>query len=147
MTRAGQLLGCLLLLTTLGRAEVLCSDPLATTETQALVRHLQTLAPQHILFGHQDTLAYGLGWRGDDFNSDVYRVCGKFPAVFGWDLGHIGDANNIDGVPFADVKRWIRKAYRRGGVITISWHARVPGTGESAWTERPVVEHILPGGR
>ena len=127
-------------------AHPVCSDPNATGRTRALVRNLSSLASDHVLFGHQDTLAYGMGWRGGDFDSDVDRTCGKFPAVFGWDLGHIGEANNLDGVPFVEMKRWIRQAYGRGGVITISWHARVPGTDRNAWTEQPVVEHILPGG-
>jgi mannan endo-1,4-beta-mannosidase len=106
------------------------------------------LAQQGILFAHQDTLAYGMGWKADanDFDSDVYRICGKFPAVFGWDIGHIGEDANIDGVPFENMKTWIARGYAAGGVNTMSWHARIPGTGQSSWTRERVVYRLLPNG-
>jgi mannan endo-1,4-beta-mannosidase len=124
------------------------SDPLATPETKAFYRNLHHLAQKGILFGHQDTLAYGVGWKSDanSFDSDVYRVCGKFPAVFGWDIGHIGDDANIDGVPFENMKIWIDRGYEKNGINTISWHARVPGSTQSAWTKEKVVERLLPDG-
>jgi mannan endo-1,4-beta-mannosidase len=124
------------------------TDPLATPETKALYRNLHKVAQDGILFGHEDTLAYGVGWKSaeNDFDSDVHRVCGKFPAVFGWDLGHIGTDANIDGVPFENMKIWIAKGYEKGGINTISWHARVPGTKQSSWTRKNVVNSLLPGG-
>lgn len=124
------------------------SDPAATAETQALYRNLHKLAQESVLFGHQDTLAYGVGWKGDPnkLDSDVYRVCGKFPAIFGWDIGHIGTPRNIDGVPFESMKGWIKKGYEKGGISTVSWHAQIPGTTQSAWTQQKVVSRLLPGG-
>jgi mannan endo-1,4-beta-mannosidase len=124
------------------------SDPAATAETQALYRNLHKLAQEGVLFGHQDTLAYGVGWKADPnkLDSDVYRVCGKFPAVFGWDIGHIGTPRNIDGVPFENMKGWIKKGYAKGGISTVSWHAQIPGTTQSAWTQQKVVSRLLPGG-
>jgi mannan endo-1,4-beta-mannosidase len=124
------------------------TDPLATPQTQALYRNLHELAQEGVLFGHQDTLAYGVGWKADPnkLDSDVYRVCGKFPAVFGWDIGHIGTGANIDRVPFESIKAWIAKGYERGGISTISWHAQVPGTTKSAWTKESVVNRLLPNG-
>jgi len=143
----------LLLAVTTGAEEkkeipVKLTDPLATPETQALYRNLHKVAQAGILFGHQDTLAYGVGWKGDPnkLDSDVYRVCGKFPAVFGWDLAHIGTPRNIDGVPFSSMKIWMAKGYARGGINTISWHARIPGTEERAWTQQRVVYRLLPDG-
>lgn len=129
-------------------SQIVLTDTLATSQTKALYQNLHELAPEHILFGHQDTLAYGMGWKGtaETFDSDVHRVCGKFPAVFGWDLGHIGDANNIDGVPFENMKIWMVEGYIKGGVNTISWHAKVPGSDKNAWTQESVVPRILPGG-
>ncbi len=124
------------------------TDPLATAETKALYRNLCEVTQKGILLAHQDTLAYGVGWKAgaNDFDSDVHRVCGRFPAVFGWDLGHIGTPANIDGVPFENMKVWIARGYARGGVNTISWHARVPGSIESSWTRKKVVVRLLPGG-
>jgi mannan endo-1,4-beta-mannosidase len=124
------------------------TDTLATPETKALYRSLHKPAREGILFGHQDTLAYGVGWKSDanSFDSDVYRLCGKFPAVFGWDIGHIGDETNIDGVPFENMKIWIARGYEKGGINTISWHARIPGSKKSAWTKEKVVSRLLPDG-
>ncbi len=124
------------------------ADPQATAQTQALYRNLHRLASEGVMFGHQDTLAYGVGWKADadSFDSDVKRVCGKFPAVFGWDLGHIGEPANIDGVPFGNMKVWIARAYAQGGINTISWHARIPGSTQSSWTREKAVPRLLPGG-
>lgn len=132
--------------TTLGQANVGPCDPQATPKTKALYRNLKALSGKAVMFGHQDTLAYGIGWKGQGFDSDVYRTSGKFPAVFGWDLGHIGQPNNIDGVPFERIRAWIKEVYSKGGLNTISWHARVPGTMMSAWTRQKVVPRILPDG-
>ncbi len=124
------------------------ADPQATPQTQALYRNLHKLAQEGVLFGHQDTLAYGVGWKADanSFDSDVKRACGKFPAIFGWDIGHIGTPANIDGVPFENMKIWIARGYAHGGINTISWHARVPGSTQSSWTREKVVPRLLPEG-
>ncbi len=120
--------------------------PKLTQETQALFKNLQNISKEGFMFGHQDDVAYGIGWIGGEFESDVQKVSGSYPAVFGWDIGHIDSTENIDNVPFADMKRWMIEAYERGGINTISWHQRNPKTGESAWDVTPVVTDILPGG-
>jgi len=124
------------------------TDPLATAETRALYRNLHRVAGEGILFAHQDTLAYGVGWKADPstLDSDVHRLTGKFPAMFGWDVGHIGASSNIDSVLFESMKLWIAKGYAQGGINTISWHARVPGSARSSWTRERVVAGLLPGG-
>ena len=126
------------------------TDKNATKETVALYRNL--LANQHrgLMFGHQDDLAYGIGWVYEEGRSDVKDACGDYPAVYGWELGHLelGDAYSLDSVHFDKIQNWIRKTYERGGVNTISWHLRNPLTGGSAWdtSSDMVVKSILPGG-
>jgi len=123
------------------------TDPDATYETKALFLNLDRLRHNHVLFGHQDALAYGVYWRGEAGRSDVKEVTGSYPAVYGWDIGHIelGKTENLDRVNFDEMRRHIQDAYRRGGIITISWHLDNPYTGASSWDETPTVEHILPG--
>lgn len=121
-------------------------EPKLTLETQALFRNLKEISKDGIMFGHQDAVAYGVGWIGGEFESDVQKVSGSYPAVFGWDIGHIDSTENIDNVPFTDMKNWMIEAYKRGGVNTISWHQRNPKTGESSWDVTPVVTDILPTG-
>lgn len=124
-------------------------DKNATAETRNLFKNLMRLSRQHILFGHQDALAYGVGWKNITGMSDVRSVTGEHPAVYGWDLGHLelDSSRNLDGIPFAKMKQYMKEGYQRGGVITISWHLRNPVNGKSAWDTTPgSVAAIIPGG-
>jgi mannan endo-1,4-beta-mannosidase len=120
-------------------------DSLATAETVALFTNLRTLAQTGVLFGHQDDLAYGVGWWGEYGRSDVKEVCGDYPAVYGWDLGDIQNTRNLDGVYFDAIKLWIKQVYERGGINTISMHLDNPVSGGSAWDNSVAVKYILPG--
>jgi mannan endo-1,4-beta-mannosidase len=126
------------------------NDPKATPETVKLYRNLMKLQSKGLMFGHQDALAYGDGWVFEEGRSDVKDVCGDYPAVYGWDLGHLemDDAYNLDSVYFDKIQGWIKTVYERGGVNTISWHMRNPLTGGTAWdvSSNEVVKSILPGG-
>lgn len=127
------------------------SDKNATKETIKLYGNLKKLADKGFMFGHQDDLAYGVNWRYEKGRSDVKDVVNDYPAVYGWDLGNIESANNsnnIDGVPFSKMKKFIKEGYERGGVITISWHLQSPFEyPKGAWdTTHGTVASILPGG-
>ncbi|MBN1117217.1 MAG: hypothetical protein JXA77_08440 [Bacteroidales bacterium] len=117
-----------------------------SVETQNLYSNLKELAAKGFMFGHQDDVAYGIGWAGGEFNSDVEKISGDYPAVFGWDIGHIDSLNNIDGIPFTSMKKWMVEVYNRGGINTISWHERNLKTGQSSWDVTPVVTDMLLGG-
>jgi mannan endo-1,4-beta-mannosidase len=123
------------------------ADPNATTETKALYYNLKKLVNRGILFGQQDATAYGIGWKNEELRSDINDVCGAFPAVYGWDIAGIGSSYNIDSVKFDRIKFWIKSAYERGGVQTISWHLNNPVSGKNAWELTPAVAEILPGGK
>lgn len=124
------------------------SNPRSTPQARSLLRHLQGLATKSTLFGHQDALAYGVDWKNwHEFRTDVHDVCGRHPAVFGWDLGKIGpEPSNIDLVDFRDMRFWMREVYRRGGINTVSWHANNFLGGDAWATGTPTVAAILPGG-
>jgi len=126
------------------------SDSKATRETVKLYQNLLELKKTGMMFGHQDDLAYGHGWYRQPGHSDVKSVCGDYPAVYGWELGHLelGDELSLDSVYFDDIRYYIKTAYERGGVNTISWHLRNPLTGGTAWdvSSKDVVASILPGG-
>lgn len=108
------------------------------------------LRKQAILFGHQDDTAYGHDWHYQSGRSDCKDITGHYPAIIGFDLGHIetGDSVNLDGVPFAYMCQAIRDQIARGGTVSLSWHMRNPLTGGDAWdnSSRDVVRSILPGG-
>lgn len=130
-------------------AEDFPADKNATAQTISLYKNLKKLAGKGYMFGHQDDLAYGVNWRYENGRSDVKDVAGDYPAVYGWELGGLeaGSDKNIDGVPFKKMRQFIKEGYERGGVITISWHARSPyGAEKGAWdTTHGSVASILPG--
>ena len=130
-------------------AQQLPSDKKATKETIALYNNLKKLLKKGFMFGHQDDLAYGVDWKYKDERSDIKDVTGDYPAVYGWELGHleIDQPTNLDSVPFDRMQKMIRQGYDRGGVITISWHLNNPLTGKTAWNPAEgTVKSILPGG-
>lgn len=131
------------------QAQQLPADKNATKETVKLYNNLIRLLQKGIMFGHQDDLAYGYGWKYENGRSDIKDVTGDYPAVYGWELGRIEvDAPvNLDSVPFERMKQFIQDGYKRGSVITISWHLNNPVTGKSAWEPAVgTVASILPGG-
>lgn len=118
-----------------------------TPETMALLSNLKEVAKKGILLGHHDDTVYGIGWEGDKDRSDVKSVCGAFPAVMSFDLGEIelGNAHNLDKVPFERLKECAIEQYLRGGLVSFSWHARNPKTGGDAWdnSDSTVVASVL----
>ncbi|MGV8826819.1 MAG: glycoside hydrolase family 26 protein [Breznakibacter sp.] len=126
------------------------SDKSATRETRALYRNLFTISEPGIMFGHQDATLYGIGWKYDKEQSDVRKVTGDYPAVYGWEIGHIetGDSVSLDSMHFTRIREEAIKAYKRGGLNTISWHLNNPLTGGSSWdvSNNQTVASILPNG-
>ena len=57
------------------------------TAAEVLMDQLRSLQGKALLFGHQDDLAYGIGWQYEEGQSDVKRTAGDYPALFGWELG------------------------------------------------------------
>ena len=123
-------------------------DPRATPETRALFHNLRRLARTNVMFGHQDDLAYGYTWHDEPGRSDVKETAGSYPAVYGWDLSRLErDAGaGSGGLNVSRLRGWILEGYRRGGVITVSWHMDNPVTGGNTWDTTRAVPAILPGG-
>jgi len=112
--------------------------------------NLTTVRGKGILFGHQDDLAYGVGWEYIRGESDVKRIAGDYPAIFGWELGglELDHAKNLDKVPFDQIKSLAIMGDDMGGINTFSWHPYAPVTHESSWNKQViVVKHIIPGGK
>jgi mannan endo-1,4-beta-mannosidase len=138
------------------------ADKKATKETVNLFRSLYSLQSKGIMYGHQDDLMYGSTWWYIKDRSDTKDFTGDYPAVAGYELGHLelGNERSLDSVSFAQIADQIKAHYKRGGVITISWHADNPLTmqdpasksrrqGGTAWdvSSKEVVASILPGGK
>lgn len=121
-----------------------------TAETEKLLANLKKTSAQGVMFGHHDDTVYGISWEGEEGRSDVKSVCGDYPAVVSFDLGEVelGGPRNLDKVAFDTLRKEILKQYQRGGMASLSWHARNPKTGGDAWdvSDTTVVKSILPGG-
>ena len=138
------------------------ADKKATKETVSLFKSLFELQDKGIMYGHQDDLMYGSTWWYEKERSDTRDFTGDYPAVAGFEIGHLelGHERSLDSVSFAQIAEQIKAHYKRGGVITISWHADNPLTmqdpasksrrqGGTAWdvSSKEVVASILPGGK
>jgi mannan endo-1,4-beta-mannosidase len=120
----------------------------ATAETRSLFAYLQQNRAKAILFGHQHDTTQGLTIKKNDgTESDTFNAVGDFAAVYGWDTLSIvapHQEGNIDA---------LKKAYERGGIITISTHFDNPKTKRdgtwpngTAWDKTPAVADALSGG-
>ncbi len=124
-------------------------DKNATPETINLYNNLKKVLGKGVMLGHQDDLAYGVGWKYEPGRSDIKDVTGDYPAIMGYELGRLelDHAVNLDSVPFDKVIGFIKEAYKDGSVITISSHLNNPLTGKTAWDPASgTVASILPGG-
>ena len=135
-----------ILLPVLSFGQIVPIDKKASKKTKALYLNLNEISKKGVLFGHQDDVAYGVGWKDEETRSDVKDVCGAYPALYGWDVSKLGNSFNIDTVDFEKMKVWIKEAFKRGGINTISWHMDNPATGGNSWDNTPAVSTILPGG-
>lgn len=125
------------------------TDRKATFETKELYKSLSQLSGKEVLFGHQDDMAYGVGWKYEEGRSDIKDLTGEYPAVFGWDVSGLetNKKHNIDGVPFHKMKQFIKKAYDLGTINTLSWHMDNPVNGKSSWDTSSIsINSILPNG-
>lgn len=96
-------------------------------------------------FGHQDATVYGHTWWNEAHRSDVGEVSGCYPAVYGWELGHIelGDSCSLDSVRFEDIRCQMIAADARGGINTVSWHLDNPVNGHSSWDMTQGTVHAI----
>lgn len=126
------------------------ADMKASASAVKLLSDMKALSLKGFMIGHQDDLAYGIGWKAPNGKSDVFKICSDYPAVFGWDLGGIenGSAVNLDSVPFGDMARYAVEMHVQGGINTFSWHADNLLTGGDSWDIKTpgIVKSILPGG-
>ncbi|WP_293880515.1 MULTISPECIES: glycoside hydrolase family 26 protein [unclassified Sphingobacterium] len=126
-------------------------DRMATSETVALYNYLKAVQSKgKVLLGQQDALCYGRYWRGDSNRSDIKEITGSHPALLGLDFQQL--THEDKGYRESETKRLVKVVkdmYRRGGIITFSWHMSNPVNGGSyEWKSNPqlAVSQILPGG-
>jgi mannan endo-1,4-beta-mannosidase len=136
-------------------ADVNLADVKASKLTTSLFAYLKGVGGKNILFGHQHDTTTGATTDGtpDGVQSDTKNTVGQYPAVYGWDtLSLVG--NEPPGKLDATAKengdaliKVAKKAYERGGIITLSSHMPNFVTGGNFNdTSEKAVARILPGG-
>ena len=133
-----------------------CGKQQEKTPAESLIERLSgQIENGKIMFGHQDSYLYGHSWKVEENQtvfdrSDIHDVTGKYPALYGMDLGGIelDSPLNIDKNDFNHMRVSAIAHHERGGVITFSWHPMNPLTGGTTWDTQSteVVASILPGG-
>jgi mannan endo-1,4-beta-mannosidase len=130
--------------------EINIVDKQATFETRSLFAFMQAQRKESIMFGHQHETTQGLTiTTTDGTQSDTFNAVGDFAAVYGWDTLSI-----VSPKSEGDVVEQIKKAYARGGIITVSSHFDNPITDKqkgvwpvgTSWDKTPAVVAALPGG-
>ena len=128
-------------------------DAKPVRSVKKLHKELFYVSKEGFAVGQQDATSYGIGWKHWDnpdlIRSDANEITGDFTAVSGFDLGDIehNAEQNLDSVPFDVMRELIIDAYKKGGIITISWHADNPVSGGDSWDKTPAVAEILAGGK
>lgn len=104
-----------------------------------------------MLFGHQDDVVYGSGWQRladstyADTRSCIHDLTGQWPDLIGFDIGGIelNHSRNLDSVPFSRMLEECQRQFKRGGKVTLSWHARNPLTGGNSWDTTPCLAQVI----
>jgi mannan endo-1,4-beta-mannosidase len=119
--------------------------------SRELLENLKALTGKQVLVGHQATTLAGVGWRQwqkKDF-SDLHQTCGRFPAMYGWELEPRPDegSESIDYVSYDVMREEAVKAHARDGLNTYVLHPFRLDDGGNSWSNRPgLVSRLLPGG-
>ncbi|WP_298514531.1 glycoside hydrolase family 26 protein [uncultured Kordia sp.] len=127
-------------------------DQKLSKETKVLHKKLFMISKAGFAIGQQDATAYGIGWKkignANVWRSDMHDVSGNFPSIYGFDIAKIefDSSKNIDSVDFNVMRNLIVEAHKKGGLITISWHAYNPVNDASSWDTIPAVSKIIKNG-
>lgn len=104
------------------------ADSETVPSAQKLLNTLYFLQGKGWISGQHDYLE-----SADEFNGKLKNTSGQFAALHGYELGAI---NNQTAALLDNQRDWVVSSairwYKAGGIVTISYHAQLPGTAP-AW--------------
>lgn len=134
-------------------------DKDATQKTVNLFNSLQYYSTQGIMVGQQDPFTGRHSTEGGDEMSDMKLTCGKHPLVVGLDFLFVTNVNNTPGSWYAEQEELLisqaKMAYRKGLVVTYTWHFNNPYTRDWFYVEsdperieiaKKSMKSLVPGG-
>lgn len=109
----------------------------ASPEARSLLKFFYEIDGNYTLTGQHNTPSQINYW-----SQRAYDLTGKYPAVFGQDLGFSGGADKDSVLARAALLEEIKVQHQRGAVITLTWHAVCP-TDDEPVTFRESVQRKL----
>jgi len=96
-------------------------NPNASPEARALLRYLYSISGRYTLSGQHNFPNTVAHW-----TDRSYDLTGKYPAVFGQDFGFEGGADKDSTLGRPAAAEEMKRQYRNGAIVTITWHAVRP---------------------
>src|SRR3984885_6460801 len=112
-------------------------NPDATAEARALLKQIDQISGHFTLTGQHNFPNHVSRW-----SDRIYDLTGKFPAIFGQDFGFSGgeDKDSVEGRP--SMIEEVKRQYRNGAVIALTWHAVRPTDDEPVTFRDSVQGHL-----
>jgi len=112
-------------------------NPHATPEARALLAYLDSISGQATIAGQHNYPNVGARW-----TDMAYDLTGKYPGLFGGDFGFSTgeDKDSVLGRP-AMIEE-VKRQYRNGAVITLTWHEVRPTDDEPVTFKGSVQNHL-----
>ena len=112
-------------------------NPHATPEARALRAYLNSISGKATIAGQHNYPNVGARW-----TDMAYDLTGKYPGLFGGDFGFSGgeDKDSVLGRP-AMIEE-VKRQYRNGAVITLTWHEVRPIDDEPVTFKGSVQNHL-----
>src|ERR1700722_6275700 len=113
------------------------ANPNATPEARVLLKQIEQISGHFTLTGQHNFPNHVSRW-----SDRIYDLTGKFPAIFGQDFGFSGgeDKDSVEGRP--SMIEEVKRQYRNGAVIALTWHAVRPSDDEPVTFRDSVQGHL-----
>ncbi len=114
------------------------ADSMASKEARDLLNYLVSISGKYTLTGQHNFLG-----RLPESTESIYKLTGKYPAIFGSDFGFADSTHDIDNIKYRPkLIKEIIKQHQRGSIITITYHQANPAIGEPCEFRGGVISKI-----
>lgn len=101
-------------------------NPNATKEAQKLLHFIYDISGEYTLTGQHNYMG-----RLSIYTDSIYKITGKYPAIWGSDFGFADSTHDIDNIKYRPlIVPEIKKFHDMGSIITMTYHQANPLIGE-----------------
>jgi mannan endo-1,4-beta-mannosidase len=112
-------------------------NPHATPEARALLAYLDSISGKAIIAGQHNYPNVGARW-----TDMAYDLSAKYPGLFGGDFGFSGGENKDSTLSRPAMIEEVKRQYRNGAVIALTWHEVRPTDNEPVTFHDSVQGHL-----